>query len=249
MVSSNSSHDDPIKIFLLSVSVFCFTFSFLIMLALCYRQAQRIAAVNEVGNLEVHLRSGFVWLTGSQRQAEKIDLILQRLHAERRTKIMDELSDNKMLVTEKDLIMKNQHFSQVCDDDDLDQCLFVIPPPFKRKQPSTSTIDTNISNSTDDDSSDTTGNAEKDIEIGENKVEDDRLKIEGKDLKLEPGECAICLSTYKVGDVLLWSQNNECNHCFHRDCILTWLMKKQSVECPCCRREFLDHTSQLNTLK
>ena len=67
------------------------------MVALCYRQAQRIAAVNEVGNFEVHLRSGIVWLTGSQSQAEKIDLVLQRLHAERRTKILKELSSNKMV--------------------------------------------------------------------------------------------------------------------------------------------------------
>ena len=81
--------------FLPSVSVCCFTCS--IMIILCYRQVQRIIAANEYGNFEVFFRSGIVWLTGSQRQAEKISLILQRLHTERKTNIMNELSNNTMV--------------------------------------------------------------------------------------------------------------------------------------------------------
>merc|ERR1719296_278248 len=61
--------------------------------------------------------------------------------------------------------------------------------------------------------------------------------IESGNDKLEPGECAICLSPYKVDDIVLWSQNDDCRHVFHCDCILTWLLKKESAECPCCRRE------------
>merc|ERR1712232_108763 len=103
-------------------------------------------------------------------------------------------SNNMMVVTEKDLIIKNQNFSQVFDDeDDLDECVFIIPPPFKRKQQSTSTIDTNITSATDDDNTDDNDNFEKDIEMGENKDERDEVRSEEKDLKLEPGECAICL--------------------------------------------------------
>ena len=67
--------------------------------------------------------------------------------------------------------------------------------------------------------------------------------------KLEPGECAVCLSPYKVGDVVLWSQNDDCRHVFHCDCMLTWIVKKQSVECPCCRRKFLNDVDTLNAIK
>lgn len=57
--------------------------------------------------------------------------------------------------------------------------------------------------------------------------------------------CAICLVSYTPGCYVTWSSNqgNEgggvCLHCFHRDCILLWLLKKEEPLCPCCRREFV----------
>jgi len=57
--------------------------------------------------------------------------------------------------------------------------------------------------------------------------------------------CAICLLSYTPGCYVTWSSNqgNEgggvCLHCFHRDCILLWLLKKEEPLCPCCRREFV----------
>jgi hypothetical protein len=54
----------------------------------------------------------------------------------------------------------------------------------------------------------------------------------------ERGEtCAICLLDYKVGDLVAWSQNLECTHCFHKDCISRWLDKK--ITCPSCRADYL----------
>lgn len=51
------------------------------------------------------------------------------------------------------------------------------------------------------------------------------------------GPCAICLTEYEEGDVLCWSQNPKCKHCFHRDCMEEWLLRHQ--ECPCCRTNYL----------
>ncbi len=52
---------------------------------------------------------------------------------------------------------------------------------------------------------------------------------------LEP--CSICLNDYVEGDVLCWSQNSKCQHCFHKDCAVEWLMTHE--ECPLCRNNYL----------
>ena len=49
--------------------------------------------------------------------------------------------------------------------------------------------------------------------------------------------CSICLETFRVGDEVTWSKDLRCHHCFHSDCLITWLMKKE--ECPVCRSSFL----------
>lgn len=55
-----------------------------------------------------------------------------------------------------------------------------------------------------------------------------------------PNDCAICISHFRVGDAVVWSSNPQCEHCFHANCIETWLMKRPGGPlCPCCRREFV----------
>mmetsp|Transcript_13104 Transcript_13104/g.36857 ORF Transcript_13104/g.36857 Transcript_13104/m.36857 type:complete len:522 (-) Transcript_13104:4177-5742(-) len=49
--------------------------------------------------------------------------------------------------------------------------------------------------------------------------------------------CDICLLEFEVGDEVAWSPNLNCSHTFHKDCILDWLMRKQS--CPSCRLDYL----------
>lgn len=49
--------------------------------------------------------------------------------------------------------------------------------------------------------------------------------------------CDICLMGYSVGEEICWSHNKECNHVFHKDCILDWLLRNSS--CPLCRRDYL----------
>ena len=57
--------------------------------------------------------------------------------------------------------------------------------------------------------------------------------------RLVPGACAICLSTYQVGDQISWSTSKDCQHAFHKDCIIPWLAKKtEETKCPCCRQSF-----------
>lgn len=50
--------------------------------------------------------------------------------------------------------------------------------------------------------------------------------------------CLICLNGYKVGETVASSFNIDCIHCYHKDCILEWLVRTNTT-CPVCRREFL----------
>lgn len=64
--------------------------------------------------------------------------------------------------------------------------------------------------------------------------------------------CAICLSSYKEHDVVVWSENeSNCKHAFHQDCLLDWLCKVQQshldnvhTPCPICRQNFLPNLSK-----
>lgn len=56
------------------------------------------------------------------------------------------------------------------------------------------------------------------------------------------GNCVICLTQYTCGETLTWSSNPKCVHCFHQDCIVSWLSKRRNREqkpCPCCRQSFV----------
>lgn len=62
--------------------------------------------------------------------------------------------------------------------------------------------------------------------------------------RLIPGTCAICLNQYAIDDVVIWSPNRDCVHCFHEECIMSWLLRKSSKhrQCPCCRQSFVSST-------
>jgi hypothetical protein len=57
-----------------------------------------------------------------------------------------------------------------------------------------------------------------------------------------PNFCAICLNSYVVGEVIVWSENESCQHAFHQDCIADYLVTIEDAKkkpCPCCRQPFL----------
>mmetsp|Transcript_17533 Transcript_17533/g.25108 ORF Transcript_17533/g.25108 Transcript_17533/m.25108 type:complete len:281 (+) Transcript_17533:66-908(+) len=57
--------------------------------------------------------------------------------------------------------------------------------------------------------------------------------------------CSICLDDYVIGEEVCWSQNPDCYHAFHKDCIIAWLMEHK--DCPVCRREYLGSFSDEET--
>lgn len=55
--------------------------------------------------------------------------------------------------------------------------------------------------------------------------------------------CSVCMMCYEDGDEVIWSPNSECIHCYHSDCILTWLSRGKN-KCPCCRMDFISQNSE-----
>lgn len=62
---------------------------------------------------------------------------------------------------------------------------------------------------------------------------------DSSDLRIVTTSCAICLSSYQLGDLIVWSSNFECPHVFHLECMTTWTKKQLSTLCPCCRQEYV----------
>jgi hypothetical protein len=54
----------------------------------------------------------------------------------------------------------------------------------------------------------------------------------------EMAGCAICLSHFKPQQLVCESNNASCQHVFHKDCMIDWLMKQHET-CPMCREVYL----------
>jgi hypothetical protein len=54
----------------------------------------------------------------------------------------------------------------------------------------------------------------------------------------EMAGCAICLSHFKPQQLVCESNNSSCQHVFHKDCMVDWLMKRHD-NCPMCREVYL----------
>jgi hypothetical protein len=54
----------------------------------------------------------------------------------------------------------------------------------------------------------------------------------------EMAGCAICLSHFEPQQLVCESNNSACQHVFHKDCMVDWLMKHHE-NCPMCREVYL----------
>jgi hypothetical protein len=68
--------------------------------------------------------------------------------------------------------------------------------------------------------------------------------LEGSQHPEIPNDCAICLSSYEEGDMVVGSSNPMCMHVFHSGCVEAWLLRRRGrpddfLRCPCCRQIFL----------
>jgi hypothetical protein len=50
--------------------------------------------------------------------------------------------------------------------------------------------------------------------------------------------CAICLSPFQPQQLVCESNNSSCQHVFHKECMVDWLMKHHD-NCPMCREVYL----------
>jgi hypothetical protein len=57
----------------------------------------------------------------------------------------------------------------------------------------------------------------------------------------EASGCAICLSHFKPHQLVCESNNLACQHVFHQDCMMGWLIKHRM--CPLCREVYLLKTT------
>lgn len=64
-----------------------------------------------------------------------------------------------------------------------------------------------------------------------------------KSLKYSDGVCNICLEDYREGDTVCSSNNPDCAHGFHADCMMAWLLGHD--ECPNCRLKYLHGTEHV----
>lgn len=58
-------------------------------------------------------------------------------------------------------------------------------------------------------------------------------------------QCQICLDDYVDGDEVCYSKDAKCQHSFHADCMISWLLEND--HCPICRRNYVppDHSFNL----
>ena len=64
---------------------------------------------------------------------------------------------------------------------------------------------------------------------------DDCKSLAGEE---EMAGCAICLSHFESQQLVCESNNSSCQHVFHKDCMVDWLMKYHD-DCPMCREVYL----------
>jgi hypothetical protein len=55
----------------------------------------------------------------------------------------------------------------------------------------------------------------------------------------EQAVCAICLSRFEDHQLVCEFNNGSCEHVFHKDCMICWLITDDYSHCPMCRQNYL----------
>lgn len=74
------------------------------------------------------------------------------------------------------------------------------------------------------------------VDLESNSVEIENTARKGS---LSVKVCVICSEEYKEGDSVAFSKKSTCNHSFHIDCLVKWLMNHDN--CPLCRLSYFDN--------
>ena len=86
-------------------------------------------------------------------------------------------------------------------------------------------------------SSEETGDTEHSNDMSDNDSDGNDDENLLSTAQYDPKMCSICLDVFEVGDAICQSQNKECPHIFHLDCMMDWLIKHSN--CPLCRKEYI----------
>ena len=68
----------------------------------------------------------------------------------------------------------------------------------------------------------------------------------------EEGEddvCPVCLDGFGIGDTVMFARSLSCNHVFHEECLLPWLLERRENECPSCRAVLVQDDDEENKSK
>ena len=67
-----------------------------------------------------------------------------------------------------------------------------------------------------------------------------RSEVQNETEKIDSVElsCSVCLEAFEAGETLAWSRKLKCQHAYHHDCLIPWLMKND--DCPMCRTTLIE---------
>jgi len=78
--------------------------------------------------------------------------------------------------------------------------------------------------------------SEKDTNLDTTETASNEEQDDNESLDYEKN-CPICFYPYKQHDLVCESNNFDCKHVFHKECMVLWLQKHE--ECPMCRNTYL----------
>mmetsp|Transcript_9295 Transcript_9295/g.13229 ORF Transcript_9295/g.13229 Transcript_9295/m.13229 type:complete len:352 (-) Transcript_9295:484-1539(-) len=207
---------------------------------------------------------GLVFLRGSTIDGRPITIVAsqgdgrrilaeqeERIKEERTKNIKESVAETSMIVTEIDLVKRNDEVDDTCTIEKDDDGKKTIPQRGEEseivdEEYAVGDVAAYLDETEHEFAALTLPSTRQQQRVSGVGIDDDTtadaLPVQNGS-RTVPAACAICLCPYEDGDSVTWSPREECQHAFHTDCIVPWLAKKESALCPCCRQEFCDVVS------